>query len=137
MAKRYTIPLSIDFAVLVLRVGAAILILPHGWEKLQSILSGNWDFPDPLGIGSTASLFATVFAEFVCSIALLLGLLTRPAAAVLAFTMAVAAFIVHAKESLSVREHALLFLTIYIAIFLLGPGRFSMDQRLVNKYLKF
>jgi putative oxidoreductase len=137
MAKRYTIPVSIDFAVLLLRMGAGVLMLPHGWDKFQSILAGNWDFPDPIGISSTASMLLTVFAEFICSIALILGVLTRPAAIILAFTMAVAAFVVLAKEPLDVKEHALLYLIIFMGIFLLGPGRFSMDQKLVNKYFKF
>jgi putative oxidoreductase len=136
MTKKYTIPVSMDFAVLLLRVGAGVLMLPHGWDKFQSILAGSWDFPDPIGIGSTASLFLTVLAEFICSICLILGLLSRPSAIILAFTMFVAAFVVQAKDPLDVKEHALLYFVIYMAIFLMGPGRFSMDQKLVNKYFK-
>ncbi len=137
MAKKYTIPVSIDFAALILRIGTGFLILPHGWDKFQAILSGNWVFPDPLGIGSSTSLFLTVFAELLCGIAIVLGLFARPAAIILAFTMVVAGFIVQSGSPIQERESAFLFLTLCISIFLLGPGKFSLDQRLVNKYLKF
>jgi putative oxidoreductase len=136
MAQKYHIPVAIDVAILILRVGTSFFMVRHGFDKLQQLFSGHWDFPDPIGLGSTASALLTVFAEFFCSILLALGALSRPAAVILAFTMGVAAFVVHKAEGIDPQEHALLFLLIYLVIAITGPGKFSIDQRWVNKYFK-
>ena len=125
---------SVDLALLILRVGVSVLMLVHGWAKLQRALSGDLGFADPIGMGETTSLFATIFAEFFCSILLILGFLTRPALLFLIFTMCVIVFVVHAGEY-DKQEHALLYLIPYVAIFILGPGRYSMDYRWLNKLL--
>jgi putative oxidoreductase len=69
----------------------------------------------------------------VCSLLVMVGFLTRPALLVLMFVMCVAAFVVHGSDPLSDKDHALLFLSIYLAIFVTGPGRLSMDFRVFNK----
>jgi putative oxidoreductase len=55
------------------------------------------------------------------------GFLTRPALAVLLVTMLLIIFVIHAGHPLSEREHAFSFLIPFLAVFLLGPGRFSID----------
>jgi putative oxidoreductase len=55
------------------------------------------------------------------------GLFTRWAAIPAAFTMAVAAFLAHAGDPFGDREMALLYLTLFTTIGLVGPGRFSID----------
>ena len=90
------------------------------------------DFPDPLGIGHTASLALVVFAEVVASVLLAMGLLTRFAALVLCMNMGVAFFIAH-KASLTGKnngELAFIYLAAYVALFLAGAGKASMDQKL-------
>ena len=72
---------SMDFGVLLLRLGVAVMMLVHGIPKLGMLISGNWAaFQDPLGIGNFLSLLLCVGAEFGCSVLLLLGFLTRLAA---------------------------------------------------------
>jgi putative oxidoreductase len=75
-----------------------------------------------------------VFAEFFCSLLIIAGFLTRPALFFLIIVMAVAAFIVHANDSLADREHALLYLFVYLAVFITGPGKFSMDNKIFKFY---
>ncbi|MCP9768516.1 DoxX family protein [Lacihabitans sp. LS3-19] len=132
LKRRFNIPISIDFAILILRVFPSMFMMTHGWSKLMRIISGDMSFGDPIGIGETTSLFLTVFAEFFCSIMVIFGFLTRPALIALMFTMSVAAFIVHGSDPFDVKEHALLFLAIYAAIFVTGPGRISVDNRIFN-----
>lgn len=127
--KSFNIPYSIDFSVLVLRVFSSIFMLTHGWSKLLKIFSGDFSFADPLGMGEGLSLIATVFAEVVCSLMIMVGFLTRPALLILMFTMFVAAFVIHASDPFDIKEHALLFLTIFLSIFITGPGRLSLDKR--------
>lgn len=103
-------------------------MLSHGFPKLQMLLEGgDIKFFDFLGLGPQISLGLTVFAEFVCSIFLILGLFTRIAVGILMFTMIVAGFVVHGADSFDKREMSLLYLTIYTLIMVLGAGRFSID----------
>ena len=85
-------------------------------------------FPDPLGVSAEVSLGLTVFAEVACAILIVVGLCTRWAAFILAFTMCVAAFVIHGDDPLAKQEKALLFLAMYSSITVLGPGRFSLDH---------
>ncbi len=128
--KDFNIPYSIDVAVLILRIGSSFFMIAHGFSKFIKLYYGNFDFPDPLGIGSGLSLIGAVFAEVICSLFVAAGFLTRPALLFQIFTMGVAAFVVHVADPLDVKEHSLLFLIIYLAIFITGPGRLSVDKRL-------
>ncbi|HRE41978.1 MAG TPA: DoxX family protein [Ignavibacteria bacterium] len=80
------------------------------------------------GIGSAASLNLALFAELFCSLLVILGFLTRLALVPLIITMVVAFFIFNAAEPMLKKELPLIFLLTYIAIYLLGPGRFSLDS---------
>jgi putative oxidoreductase len=119
-----------DYGLLILRVGISFFMVHHGYEKLQSLLAGSTDFPDPLHVGGQMSLALTVFAEFFCSILLALGLFTRFALVPLIICMLVIVLIVAAKESLADREHAIMFLVVYLGLFCTGAGKFSVDKKL-------
>jgi putative oxidoreductase len=49
------------------------------------------------------------------------------AALVLVISMAVAAFLFHTGQSVEQHEQALVYLTAFFAILLVGPGRISVD----------
>lgn len=127
------LPHSADAGLLVLRlwIGLSLLLL-HGWPKLKGFEQMSAKFPDPLGIGSPASLGLTIFAEALCSVLLVLGLFTRGAAAVQAILMSVAFFMVH-KGSLAPGpgsgELAFIYLAAFVALFVAGGGRFSLDGK--------
>jgi len=123
-----------ELAFLALRITLGLLMLTHGWPKLETLLSGDpIRFADPIGIGKTASLILTVFAEFFCSALLVLGLLTRIAAIPLIITMIVAVFVVHGGDPIGKRELGLLYLFGYVAIFAHGSGPYSFDRLLGRK----
>ena len=131
--KKSNIPVSIDFTILFLRVFPSIFMVKHGYEKLLKIFAGDWSFADPIGLGEPNSLFLAVLAEFFCSILVIIGLFTRPALFILGTTMTIIALVVHKSDPIGDKEHALLFLIIYITIFLIGPGKFSLDNRFFSK----
>ncbi|MGB7394588.1 MAG: DoxX family protein [Pricia sp.] len=118
-----------DIGLALLRIAPSAMMLTHGLPKFQKIINGNLEFADPLGIGAAPSLFLAVIGEFICPILLIIGFKTRWVAIPTAITMAVAAFIHHAPDSFADKEKALLYLVIFIAIILLGPGRFSVDRK--------
>jgi putative oxidoreductase len=125
-------PMS-GLALLLLRVSAGLMMITHGWPKVLSFIDNPGAFPDPLHIGSSLSHGLTAFAEFVCSILIVIGLGTRWAAIPLMVTMIVAAFIMHAGEPISGKEMALLYLSSFTAIMFLGAGKYSLDRMISGK----
>ncbi len=121
--------LQTNIGLALLRIVPSILLLTHGIPKFQKLISGNFEFGDPLGIGETPSLFLAVIGEFVCPILIIIGFKTRWMAIPPAITMLVAGFIVHAADPFGTKEKAFLFLTFFIAIIILGPGKFSVDRK--------
>jgi putative oxidoreductase len=123
-----TRPFATDVGLLLLRISVACLMLTHGLPKLLKYSEKSATFPDPLGVTPPISMALTICAEVFCSGFLLLGLFTRVALIPLMFTMLVAILIIHAKDNIGVKEHAISFLVPYLVLFLAGPGRYSMDS---------
>ncbi len=122
-----------SLAALILRVGFGILMIPsHGYAKLISFNERKDEFMDFLGLGGTVSLSLAIFAELFCSILLIFGLLTRLASIPLLVTTLVI-MSVHNWEFFGKHELATAFLIGYISIFLLGPGKFSLDHLIFKK----
>lgn len=123
---------SVHIGILVLRVCSGAAMLTHGYPKFIKVLNGEWQFGDPLGIGVEASLILAAFAEFICSILLILGLTTRYALIPLIITMLVAWRIAHVDDPFGSQEKSVLYLVIFLATFIIGPGKYSLDQKLFN-----
>jgi len=118
-----------DIGLAVLRILPSLMMLTHGYPKFQKLISGDLEFGDPIGIGAAPSLFLTVIGEFICPILLIIGFKTRWVAIPSAITMLVAAVIVHGDDPFGTKEKALLYLAFFIAIILLGPGKYSLDKK--------
>jgi putative oxidoreductase len=128
-----------SLGILFLRIGTGLLmLLGHGIGKIQGFADKKDGFPVPdffplKLMSNPVSLMATIGAEVGCSALLILGLATRPAAFILAFTMVVAAFNIHASGPWFMaggpgsKDPALLFLIPAIAILLTGAGQYSAD----------
>jgi len=101
--------------------------LPHGYDKLVKFAEYEKNFMNFLGLGPTVSLGLLVFAEFFCSALIILGLFTRFAAIPLIIAMSVALFNAHHGLVFTEGEHAALYIFGYLVIFLLGPGKISVD----------
>lgn len=124
-------PFSFDWAALALRVAfCGLMVYNHGMMKMTLFSESPDSFPDPVGLGASNSYYLAVFAEAVCAGLVLAGFLTRLALLPLLFTMAVAVLVVNWQNPMSDKELPLLYLAVYTAVFLLGPGRFSIDARL-------
>ena len=120
-----------DGGLLVLRVFTGLaMALAHGWTKLQDpsmVINGVAEkgFPVP-----TVSAWLAILAEFGGGLLLALGLATRPAAFLIAFTMAVAGLVVHAKDPFDKKELAFMYLAIAITFMFTGSGRYGVDPLL-------
>lgn len=134
-----------SLGLLFLRVCIGLMMfLGHGLGKIQNFakLKDGWAVPDffPLKYMSPPfSLMATIGAEVVCSCLIILGLATRPAAFIFAFTMTVAAFHVHGSGPWFLgggegpKEPALLYLIPAVAILLAGAGSYSLDANILKE----
>ncbi|WP_053991228.1 DoxX family protein [Mangrovimonas sp. TPBH4] len=121
---------QLDLASLILRVVFSGLMLTHGIPKIPRLFASPIEFADPIGLGATTSLILTLIAEVLAPIFVILGFKTKLSSIPIIITMAVAAFIVHLQDPIGNKEKALLYLTAYIVIFLIGPGKYSLDNQL-------
>jgi putative oxidoreductase len=129
------LPVSADFGLLLLRAWFGLTMLcNHGLDKLLTFSEKAGGFPDPLGVGSQASLVLAILGEVVCAALLTLGLFGRFAALGLAITMGVAFFMVHqgALTGESSGELAFMYLAGFVALIFAGPGSFSLDTMLTH-----
>ena len=118
-----------DSALSLLRIVFSLLMMTHGWSKLERILDGNLNFGNPLGLGSTLSLYLVTFAELVAPVFIIVGFKTRIMALITSFAMAVAAFIAHGADPFAKKEMALLYLVGFLSVALMGAGRYSIDEQ--------
>ena len=121
--------------ILVVRVLFGILFLTHGYDKLLSHATMADLFADPFGIGSTLSFWMVVFAEVVCSFALIFGLLQRIVLIPMIITMIVAFFMVHSGMPFAAKELSFIYMAIFILLFITGPGKYSFDAVIGNYVL--
>jgi putative oxidoreductase len=104
-----------------------IMAFGHGLAKFpisKQLVDGvaHLGFPSPLVFAWLAAL-----SEFLGGIFVALGFLTRFNAAVLTFTMGVAAFLVHRQDAFATKEMALLYFVIFGLFAFLGGGQYSLD----------
>ncbi len=118
---------AFNTAMLLLRLVVGFLMINHGYDKLVHFSSYQAKFMNFLGMGQTLSLALAVFAEFFCSLFLILGLFTRLSAIPLIINMSVALFLAHHHDFFGEGEKASLFLGCYLVILILGPGKVSVD----------
>lgn len=123
-----------NVALLVLRSGAALMMLTHGIPKLMRFFSDEpITFASVFGMSMVMSLTLAVFAEVVCSVLILFGIGTRLATVPLIITMLTAAFHIHGDDPFSSKEKSLLFGLIFIVLLLTGAGKYSVDYILAKR----
>ena len=130
-----------DLGLLIVRLGIGLSIaLFHGFGKIKSD-SEVWERlgrnMQNLGVDFVPVFwgFMAAFSEFFGSILIVLGIFFRPSTLLLAFTMLVAA-IRHlslpaeaARSGWSGASHALELLVIYVALFIMGPGKYRIPSK--------
>ncbi len=126
---------GVSFFILVLRVFFGIMFFTHGLDKMMNFSELSETYPSVLGFGSYMTLMVTIFCEFCCSLFLIAGLLIRVMVLPMIVAMAVAFFDVH-DGFLPEGELALIYMVVFIILYIVGPGRYSLDYLIdarVNK----
>jgi putative oxidoreductase len=132
-------PALITTARTLLRIVVGFVFAAHGWQKFsQFTIAGTQGAFAQMGVPA-ADLVAPVVAtlELAGGIALILGLLTRPFALLLALDMVGALVLVHASAGVFVDaggfELVLILAASALAVALVGPGRLSVDSALFDR----
>ena len=128
---RYSYSSSTSYILLFLRIVFGILFMIHGIDKFQNFAQLSNTFPDIIGIGSRMSLILVVFAELVCSAAIILGVFFRLALIPMIINMSVAFGVAH-HAILAQGELSLIYLIIFLMFFVTGPGKYAIDTPLVS-----
>ena len=119
---------SIDFGLLLMRVGFSVGMMTHGYGKFLKVIQGNFEFGDPIGIGPTFSLILASIGEFIAPILIILGWKTRLATIFPTLTMLVAFTISHEGDLFSKKEKAFVYLIAFLTLYFTGPGKYSLGK---------
>lgn len=126
---------GVSVLIMAIRMSFGVLFFVHGMEKMMNFDQLSTHFPDILGFGSYMSLMLAIFSEFCCSIFLIAGLMTRIVLIPMIFSMGVAFFDVH-DAILPEGELALIYMITFFILFLIGPGRYSLDYLIDTRIQK-
>jgi putative oxidoreductase len=124
---------STSILLLAARIIFGALFLVHGIQKWDNFDMLANVFPDPLGVGNNISLSLAIFAELFCSIAFIVGFLYRLALIPMIFTMIIAFFVIHGADPFSVKELSFVYLTVFVLMYISGPGKYSIDNFISKK----
>ncbi len=129
-------PNSVSVFLLALRLLFGGLMMWHGVGKMMNYENLVQTFPNPLGLGSHLSLYLAIFAELFCSVGVIMGAFYRLALIPLMFTMIVALLWVHHGQAFAAKELAFIYLVMFALLFVMGAGRFSLDNIIAARLAK-
>jgi putative oxidoreductase len=138
-----------SWAGLILRLGAGIVMFPHGMQKVFGWFGGfglATTFNYMTGMEHISAVFAAlaIIAESLGSVALIVGVLSRVAAFGIGIDMIVAAFMAHVKNGFFMNwvghqagegfEFHVLTVAIAIAVMIIGAGKWSVDRAIASRW---
>ena len=121
--------------ILILRIFFGVMFFIHGLGKMMNFSELSMTYPSILGLGSYMTLMLAIFTEFCCSLFLIAGLLFRIMLLPMIVAMAVAFLDIH-DGFLPEGELALIYMSVFIILYFVGPGRFSFDYLIDVKFKK-
>ena len=140
MFYRFLFPQSfrgkgVSLLIFVVRVFFGVLFFTHGLDKMMNFNELSLNYPSVMGLGSYTTLMVTIFCEFCCSLFLIAGLITRIVTIPMIVAMGVAFFDIH-DAMFPEGELALIYLIMFTVLFITGPGRYSLDCLIFNRFQK-
>ena len=122
-----------DFGLLFLRVsGGLFLLWVHGLPKLLDFSAQLQLIEDPFHLGAHLTLILAIFAEVLCPLLIIAGVLVRLACLPILFVLLVAMLIVHPQWSVAEGQFGWLLLILFTSLFIAGPGRLALNVRLAG-----
>lgn len=133
---------ALDVALLVARVALGVILLAHGWQKLNEFtLAGTAAAFGDMGVpAATLAAWFVTAVEILGGAALILGVFTPVAGALNMVSLLGALVLVHAQNGVFVQNNGFeLVLALFAGltvIVVLGAGRFSIDGLIGRKVTK-
>ncbi|WP_426236621.1 DoxX family protein [Pseudomonas sp. TWP3-2] len=120
-----------SLGLLFLRVtGGLFLLWIHGLPKLLDFTAQLQLIEDPFHLGAHLTLILAIFAEVLCPLLIVAGVLARLACLPILFVLLVALLVVHPQWSVAEGQFGWLLLIIFTTVFIAGPGRLALNVRL-------
>lgn len=126
---------SNDIAKLILRLSVGIMMLFHGFEKIVNGIGGIKHLTVSAGLPEFFA-YGVYVGEVIVPIFIVLGLYARVASVFLAINMTMAIFLAHGDSLFSLSKHGspvielpFFYLVLSIVIFLLGSGKYSVNNK--------
>ncbi|KNH45129.1 DoxX family protein [Pseudomonas lini] len=124
-----------DVGLLFLRVsGGLFLLWVHGLPKLLDFSAQLQLIEDPFHLGAHLTLCLAIFAEVLCPLLIVAGVLVRLACLPILFVLLVALLIVHPQWSVAEGQFGWLLLILFTSIFIAGPGRLALNIRFAGAF---
>jgi putative oxidoreductase len=120
-----------DIGLLFLRVsGGLFLLWVHGLPKLLDFTAQLQLIEDPFHLGAQLTLILAIFAEVLCPLLIVAGVLARLACLPILFVLLVALLVVHPQWSVAEGQFGWLLLILFTTVLIAGPGRLVIPVRL-------
>ena len=120
-----------DVGLLFLRVsGGLFLLCVHGMPKLLDYTAQLQLIEDPFHLGAHLTLILAIFAEVLCPLLVVAGVLARLACLPILFVLLVALLLVHPQWTVAEGQFGWLLLILFTTVFIAGPGRLALNTRL-------
>lgn len=137
-------PINLSLGILLVRVIIGVLMAFYGYQKLinfETMAASDFWAKEVSFLGMTGKtpLALTVFAEFFCSLLLIIGLFTRLSLIPLLICMGyIIAFmakfeVIYSGDNGIEVNNAFVYFVIYLGIYLTGPGNYSLDYKIANR----
>jgi len=119
-----------DLGLLFLRIsGALFLLWVHGLPKLLNYSEQLNLIEDPFHLGANITLLLAIFAEVLCPLLIIAGVLVRLACLPILAVLLIALLVVHPEWTLFEAQFGWLLLIIFTTLLISGPGRLVLGQR--------
>lgn len=119
-----------DLGLLFLRgSGALFLLWVHGLPKLLNYSEQLKLIEDPFHLGAHVTLLLAIFAEVLCPLLIIAGVLVRLACLPILAVLLIAMLVVHPEWTLLEGQFGWLLLIIFSSVLIAGPGRLVVSQR--------
>ena len=116
-----------DLGLLFLRIrGALFLLGGHGLPKVLNYSEQLKLIEDPFHLGAHVTLLLAIFAEVLCPLLIVAGLLVRLACLPILAVLLIAMVVVHPEWSVFEGQFGWLLLIIFTSILIAGPGRLRL-----------
>ena len=123
---------GVSVLILLIRLFFGVLFFMHGLDKMTNFNELSYTYPSVFGFGSYMTLMLSIIVEFACSMFFMVGCLTRIFLIPMIISMAVAFFDIH-DGMMPDGELSLIYFIVFLGVFIVGPGRYSVDYLIDQK----